>query len=383
MASDLQIHRRRSRRKSRHPMHTRRVGVALYGAPAGAAAPADFPGLDLDAPDASRGRAVSSGVSFLIHAGMLALLAILAWTAPIEEIEELIEIQRIDDALDEPGPAPRVVQERAVPRFDPSAMAVVPQVVNPVVIQQRAPVVAAQKVEVDAVSPVQAPTEVARRAPTQVDVARAYQSAVVATTQPVQIDAQAPAIRGPIEQVAPVGVQSGPRQVASIGGTAGVADPQALGSGSAVREGVVTGRDVLGAPTGQRAQVHWAVGDHANGRGGGGSGSGLGGGVGSQDCLARGAVKQYIDRVRQRMYQRWALPPDVAPDLQVELRFSLDPAGTASHVQLVRSSDARLGESAVSALRSASPFDPMPDDVRCLSGELLIATFQNPRAAAN
>jgi TonB family protein len=66
----------------------------------------------------------------------------------------------------------------------------------------------------------------------------------------------------------------------------------------------------------------------------------------------------------------------------VVLRFSIDPAGTASRVELVSAPDSRLGESAVTALRSASPFDPMPDRVRCLAGSPLVATFRNPHATA-
>jgi hypothetical protein len=378
MVADLQIHRRRPRKT---PMRTRRVGVALYATPAGAAAPEDFPGLDLDAPEDARRRVVSNAVSVLFHAGLLAILALGAYLAPVQEVEELIELQRIDDVQNEPGPAPRVVQERAVPLFDPSRMAVTPQVVNPVVIRRAAPAVQAEKLDVDTINTVQAPREIARTAAV-VEQARAYQSPVVATTTPVQVEGVAPAIRGPLEQVAPVGVQSGPRQVASLGNTAGLGDPEALGSGSAVREGLVGGRDVLGARTGQRAEVHWAVGKNASGRGGGGQGSGLGGGVRPEDCLRSDAVQAYIQRVRDRMYQRWALPADVPPDMQVVLRFALDPAGTASRVRLVRSEDPRIGESAVAALRSASPFDPMPDAVRCLAGDELVATFRNPRVTA-
>ena len=42
-----------------------------------------------------------------------------------------------------------------------------------------------------------------------------------------------------------------------------------------------------------------------------------------------------------------------------------------------------LGASAVDALRSASPFPPMPDDVRCMAGLPIVGTFRNPLAGAS
>jgi hypothetical protein len=377
LSQPFRIHRRR--KTARGPMHSRKLGVALYAAPGTSAPAADFPGLDLDGPDRARGRTVSTTLSLLLHASLLGALVLAAYLAPVEEIEELIELQRVPDevAKEEPAPAPRVVQERASPVFDPSKMAVAPQIVNPVVIQQRAPVVTAPKIDVETVNTVQAPQQISRAA-TVVEQARAYHSPVQVAVSPVAIEGVAPAVRGPIEHVAPQGIQSGPRQVASVGSTVGIGNPQAMGSGSSVKEGIVTGRDVHGARTGVRAQVGWSVGD-SNLRGSGGSGTGPGGSaVSFQDCMSRPAVSSYMGRIRERVLSRWVLPPEISGNQAVELSFSLDPAGTASHVRLVSTPDARLGESAVDALRSASPFDHMPEEVRCLAGEPIIATFKNP-----
>jgi TonB family protein len=82
------------------------------------------------------------------------------------------------------------------------------------------------------------------------------------------------------------------------------------------------------------------------------------------------------------MYDRWALPVDLPGNQSVELKFQLDPAGTASRVDVVRAGDARLGQSAVEALRAASPFDHMPDRVRCLANSTLVGTFRNPVQSA-
>jgi hypothetical protein len=386
LSEPLVIRRRRARAT---PLRARRLGAALDARPpAGVDPAAAFPGLDLEARSAARGRALSSGVSLLLHGGLLAALALATWLAPVEEIEEIIKLERVQDVSEpqprkeEPAARPRVVAERASPVFDPAAMAVAPRVVNPVVVQQKAPAVTAQKVEVENLGAVTAPTEIARAAPVVVEQARAYQSVAPVVTTPVAVEGVAPAMRGPVEVVAPVGVTSGPRQVASAGGTVGVADARALGSGSSVKEGLVTGRDVHGAKTGARADVHWAVGS-GNLRG---TGDGTGTGAGTvplEDCMARPEVRAYMERVRTRMLDRWALPADVPGNQSVQLRFVLDPAGTASRVELVAAPQARLGQSAVEALRAASPFDHMSDRVRCLAGGPLIGTFRNPSVATN
>jgi hypothetical protein len=372
--------RRRSRRHS--PLHSKKLGTALYAKVGAAAAAGQFPGLDLEASTSRRRVFITSGISIALHGGLLAALFLVAWLNPPEVVEELIELQRVQDdvAKETPAPRPRVVAERASSVFDPAAMSVAPHIVNPVVVQKAAPVVTAQKVDVEALSTVQAPTEIARPAAIQVAEAKTYQSAVVVTAQPVQIDGVAPAVRGPVEHVAPVGIQSGPKQVAS-GDTTGIASASALGTGSSVKEGIVSGRDVHGAKTGARAEVHWAVGN-SNLRGTGGDGTGPGG-VSGEDCMTRPEVQAYMARVKQRMYDRWALPADLPGNQSVELAFMLDPAGTSTRVEVVRAQDSRLGQSAVEALRAASPFDHMSDRVRCLANSRLVGTFRNPVTATN
>ena len=113
---------------SRGPMHTRKIGTMLDAPDGGAAASAAFPGLDLDAPERTRGRTVSTTLSLLLHGALLAALFLAAYLTPVEEIEQLIQLQRAPDdvAKEEPAPAPRVVRERASPIFDPSKMAVAP-----------------------------------------------------------------------------------------------------------------------------------------------------------------------------------------------------------------------------------------------------------------
>jgi TonB family protein len=146
-----------------------------------------------------------------------------------------------------------------------------------------------------------------------------------------------------------------------------------------VREGIASNRDVLGSPTGPRlADVNTAVGQGLL-AGSGGTGAG---GVSQADCFQRPEVQEYWSAIRNRMYARWVLPPDVPANEEVRLRFQLDPAGSAQRVEIVPGGDAKLGSSAVDALRSAAPFPPMSDRQRCLAGTPIVGTFRNPLASS-
>ncbi len=136
---------------------------------------------------------------------------------------------------------------------------------------------------------------------------------------------------------------------------------------------------MLGGREGVRASVNWAVGD-GNLRGTGGDGTGEGG-ITWSDCVKRPEVRAYMDRIKSRVMSRWALPAGARGNQSVELRFTLDRAGSASSVGVVRTPDQLLGNSALTALKSASPFDHMPERVRCLAGQPIIATFSNPTVA--
>jgi hypothetical protein len=76
------------------------------------------------------------------------------------------------------------------------------------------------------------------------------------------------------------------------------------------------------------------------------------------------------------MLARWVPPADSpAGEVRATLRFQLDVGGSASRVELVKAADPRIGKSVADALRSASPFPPMSERVRCLAGEQLVGTF--------
>ena len=148
-----------------------------------------------------------------------------------------------------------------------------------------------------------------------------------------------------------------------------------------MREGRITGRDVVGTPTGAPVvTINTAVGDGLLG-GAGGDGTGRGpSAVTSTECLQKPEVNRYLEAVQQKTLDRWILPPGVNPDQTVTLRFRIDTAGSATKVSLVDASSNALGASAVDALRSAAPFPPIPDDAGCLARVPIVATFTNPVA---
>jgi TonB family protein len=198
-------------------------------------------------------------------------------------------------------------------------------------------------------------------------------------------NAAAPVVRGPTQVNSPVGPSVGPRQVEAADAvpTMGTG-PLKIGGGdgSSVREGVLSHRDVLGSPGGTMVvSVDTAIGNsHLRGTGGTGTSLAVGGTTSQRACLARPEVAAYMEQVKARMFDRWVLPPGLESNQKVTLRFRLDSAGSATSVSLVKADDNAMGASAVDALRAASPFPPMPDEVRCLSQHSLIGTFSNPFA---
>lgn len=354
-----------ARHRKRRATPMQRLRLADVAATGGGAA-IEFPGLSLPEPEAGKRRWISGSIAALLHAGAVVVLLVLAAVAPEEEEEELIPVQlvrELETKSEEPAPAPKALAERRSVTFAPSAQAVAPQVVNPTVAAEASPAMAAERLEVDTAFSAVRPREISQAA-VAVETVEAITSVAAAPTR-LDLDTSAgPALRGPIESVAPVGPSVGPRVVAAGESGIGLA-PVRVGDGSSVREGVSSTRDVLGSPDGPRlASVNTRVGEGYL-RGTGGSGTGVGGDA--VDCLERPEVGTYLENVKGRMYSRWALPPNVPSGAAVLLRFRLDAGGSAHDVEPVEVDDQRLAESAVAALRSASPFPPMSDRVRCLA----------------
>ncbi len=375
MASDLMseafiVRRRQPKRGAR--MHERRANQALAAL---AAPPGVFPGNAMPEPQGARERALSSGLALLLHAAIIAGIALAAYLAPDELKEQLIEITRLQDSTPENdtsgSPRPRAIAE-STGRFAPAPMAMQALVINPSVIQARAANVSAPQIHIEQIAAVAAPREIVHTSAPIVESARTYQSIATVSTTAVDTTAAAAQIAGNVSIQAPVGVVVGPRQVTTNGATVGIGGPTALGTGSSVREGIASGRDVIGSKTGERAGIHTAAGT-GGGRGFGGDGTGAGGG---KPCSQRPEVQSYLARVKTRVMSRWK----GAMSGEVELEFLIDAAGTASNVNFISAPDPQVGASIVEAMRVASPFEPMSESVsKCLAGDTLIATFSLTR----
>jgi len=130
-----------------------------------------------------------------------------------------------------------------------------------------------------------------------------------------------------------------------------------------------SGSGIQGLPTGSRS---------GTGTAGGGTGSGSGGG---STTGLRGAsnadFNRYLEQLEKRVKSHWKFPEDVAGVQEVAVRFSLDRAGKLLQAQVLDSSDSRLNPSAVDAMRRASPFPPIPDNLaKELANEPLIVRFK-------
>jgi TonB family protein len=382
------------RRHAATPMRTRRVGAAFRQGSKATARREPFPGMNLDVAS-KRGEAVRSGtLSAVIHGALLLLLFLLPILYPTIR-EEVLPVQIIKEEpppppppppqpkeeveakpepKPEPAPAPKALAERRSMDFAPQAQAVAPKIINPTVIQQAAPTINAQKMQMNEVAQVVAPKDISHAT---VVAERVTAVASFATAQVAKVDlgaAAAPALRGDTNAALPVGASAGPHQVVAEGNTVGTGSAVNLGSGSSVREGIASNRDVLGVPNGAPlANVNTKVGTGFL-RGDGGNGTGLEGGGGA-DCLSRAEVKEYLEQIRQRTYSRWVTGDDVPANSRVRLRLSLDPSGSVITSEPLGGGNSRLEQSAVDALRSAAPFAAMPPAVRCLARNNLTMTF--------
>jgi hypothetical protein len=370
-------------------MRTRRIGAAFRPGAAVALRREPFPGIAESGP--KRGEALRSGfLSALFHASLLLLLLLVAYVTPAIR-DEVLPVQiikeeppppppppqeevKLEPKHEEAAPAPKALAERRSLDFAPQAQAVAQQIVNPSVVAQAAPTVAAQKLEMNQVAQVVAPKEISH-ATVVAERVNAVDSVAVAQVAKVDVGATAaPALRGPADSALPSGASAGPRQIVTRGDTTGTGTAVTLGNTSSVREGIGSNRDVLGSPQGAPlANVSTRVGQGMM-HGEGGAGTALEGG-GSDDCLKRPEVTQYLADVRSRTYQRWVVGDDVHDGTRVQLRISLDPSGSLIRSEAVNAADTKLGQTAVDALRSAAPFAAMPPVVRCLSRASLLLTF--------
>jgi TonB family protein len=132
-------------------------------------------------------------------------------------------------------------------------------------------------------------------------------------------------------------------------------------------KGTGTGAGPYGVPGGSKS---------GTGLTGGGTGVGTGGGSNTGlKGLPSSDYSQYLKQLEKRVNSVWKYPEDVTGIQKVAVRFTLDKGGKLMQAEVVESSDSRLNISAVEAMKRASPFPPIPENLKDLANEPLIIRF--------
>jgi TonB family protein len=109
---------------------------------------------------------------------------------------------------------------------------------------------------------------------------------------------------------------------------------------------------------------------------GGGTGSGTGGGSNTGlKGISSAEFNQYLNQLKKRVESVWKYPDGVSGVQRVAIVFTLDRAGKLLQADVADSSDARMNTSAVEAMRRASPFPPIPENLKELANEPLRMQF--------
>jgi TonB family protein len=133
-------------------------------------------------------------------------------------------------------------------------------------------------------------------------------------------------------------------------------------------KGSGTGGGPYGVPGGSRS---------GTGLTGGGTGVGAGGGsLTGLKGLSSADYNQYLSQLKKRVESVWKYPDNVTGVQKVAVRFALDRAGKLTLAEVLESSDSRLNLSALEAMRRASPYPPIPENLKDLANEPLIMRFE-------
>ena len=85
--------------------------------------------------------------------------------------------------------------------------------------------------------------------------------------------------------------------------------------------------------------------------------------------------RSYLKMVERKVESTWKYPTGVAGSHTVTLRFVLDVDGKLVNAEVTDSTDDRLSKSALEAINRASPFPPIPENLKRLAGQPLILKF--------
>jgi len=79
--------------------------------------------------------------------------------------------------------------------------------------------------------------------------------------------------------------------------------------------------------------------------------------------------------VQGKVQSTWKYPTGVVGSHVVTLLFVLDVDGKLVNAEVINATDERLSQSALDAINRASPFPPIPENLKKLAGEPLVMKF--------
>lgn len=334
--------------------------------PAAAGAGDATPHLVMPDPDGHKGSIISGSITTGVHVAILLLIAWLGWNAePIQQLIEVKIIRELPGADEEPAPA----RKKLKPRKRTPVQRAPQQVAAQAVEQPRVIQMTAEQHRMAQVQQAIAPAEVRRRQITSTRAqARSIDTRRASAIDLTQFD-QVQIVEGLAAPTIPD--YSGPRKVSQMKAPQVVTAPTVrnVEYSSAAPLEVISDGDA--GEDMEAFEFDSDVGVYAGGEGTGGTGTALG----VVSCFESAFVQRYLAVLEERMEKRWQAPEGTPDDAAVVLKFMLDSSGAATDVQFRGDTPAALGNSAVAAMRAASPFPPMDDNVRCLSGKKLSGKF--------
>jgi translation initiation factor IF-2 len=138
----------------------------------------------------------------------------------------------------------------------------------------------------------------------------------------------------------------------------------------ALPPGLVRGTGGGGSGTATGGAGAGAGGMAGTGGAGGGTGAGVGVDPGDPD------FSEYFRVIERRVRAAWKFPESLGGTTQtVKIGFALAPEGSLREARVVSSSSRTLNDSALSAMKRAAPFPPLPDKFRALAGQPLVMSF--------
>lgn len=98
-------------------------------------------------------------------------------------------------------------------------------------------------------------------------------------------------------------------------------------------------------------------------------------GAGGLAALSSADFGPYLDKIKRKVQSTWKYPEGISGTHQVNVVFVIDRGGKLVRVEVLDSSEPRLDNSALKAMRQASPFPPIPESLRELAGMPLRIKF--------